>query len=230
MGLGGDLVYSREFGLLEGAMKWASAASESSSLEEALDSCVESVRGGLGSEPVDLAVVFASPHHEEGYERIPGMVAKRLGAKHLIGCSAGGVIGGGHEIEQRAGFSLTAASLPGVSIKPFHLANESLPDLDASPGEWETMVGDESGRYAAVSSHHRPVYDSERQPAAGAGLRLPVQREGGRDGEWRAASGGERADAGREGAPLRRGGVGVSRGTWSSTPSWRRDAVPSGSR
>ncbi len=122
-------------------MKWASAASESSSVDEALDSCVESIRGELGSEAVDLAVVFASPHHGESYERIPGLVAKRLGAKHLIGCSAGGVIGGGQEIEQRAGFSVTAASLPGVSVTPFHVSNEDLPDLDASPSAWETLVG-----------------------------------------------------------------------------------------
>ena len=122
-------------------MKWTSAASDNSSLEEALDRCVATVKEDIGQDSVDLAVVFASPHHGEGYERIPGLVAKRLGAKHLIGCSAGGVIGGGHEIEQRAGLSLTAASLPGVSITPFHVVNESLPDLDASPGAWETLVG-----------------------------------------------------------------------------------------
>ena len=39
------------------------------------------------------------------------------------------------------GFSLTAASLPNVSIKPFHVQNEELPDLDASPSAWESMVG-----------------------------------------------------------------------------------------
>ena len=128
-------------------MKWSSASSDNSSLEEALDRCVASVREGLESETVDLAVVFASPHHREAYERIPGMVAKRLGAKYLIGCSAGGVIGGGHEIEQRAGFSLTAASLPGVSVTPFHVDNESLPDLDASPSAWESLVGTTPDEY-----------------------------------------------------------------------------------
>ena len=122
-------------------MKWASAASKDSSLEDAMDHCAALVQRDLQSESVDLAVVFASPHHAEAYERIPGMVAKRLGARHLIGCSAGGVIGGGHEIEQRPGFSLTAATLPGVSITPFHVANESMPDLDASPTAWETLVG-----------------------------------------------------------------------------------------
>lgn len=135
------MVYSLEFGLLEGAMKWSSAVSESSSIEEALDQCVESVRADLGPEAVDLAVVFASPHFGESYDQIPGMVERRLSPKHLIGCSAGGVIGGGHEVEQRAGFSLTVASMPGVSVTPFHVSNEDLPDLDASPSAWESMVG-----------------------------------------------------------------------------------------
>ena len=71
-GLKGDLVYSRKYALLEGAMKWSSAVSDSSSMEEALDQCAESIREELGSESVDLAVVFASPHHGESYERIPG--------------------------------------------------------------------------------------------------------------------------------------------------------------
>ena len=128
-------------------MKWSSASSDNSSMEEALDRCVASVREDLGSETVDLAVVFASPHHREAYERISEMVTERLSPKHIIGCSAGGVIGGGREIEQRAGFSLTAALLPRVSVTPFHVENESLPDLDASPSAWESLVGTTPDEY-----------------------------------------------------------------------------------
>jgi small ligand-binding sensory domain FIST len=46
----------------------------------------------------------------------------------LIGCSAGGVIGGGTEIEQQAGVSLTAAVLPQVQLTPFHLTTDAVPD------------------------------------------------------------------------------------------------------
>ena len=122
-------------------MKWSSFASENPSLGEALDECAARVKGELGSDPVDLAVIFVSPHYRDGYDRIPQMIAEGLAPKRLIGCSAGGVIGGGHEIEQRAGISLTAAVLPDVDLLPFHLENESLPDLDASPGSWERIVG-----------------------------------------------------------------------------------------
>ena len=122
-------------------MKWSSFASEKPSLEEALSECVAKVKGELGSETVDLAVVFASPHYRDGYDQIPQLIAEGLAPKRLIGCSAGGVIGGGHEIEQRAGVSLTAAVMPNVEAIPFHLENDSLPDLDASPGSWESIVG-----------------------------------------------------------------------------------------
>ena len=122
-------------------MKWSSFASEKPSLEEALGECAAKVKGELGSDTVDLAVVFVSPHYRDGYDQIPQLIAEGLAPKRLIGCSAGGVIGGGHEIEQRAGVSLTAAVMPNVEAIPFHLENDSLPDLDASPGSWESIIG-----------------------------------------------------------------------------------------
>ena len=121
-------------------MKWASAVSDLDSLEAALDQCVGVVQEGLGSEAPDLAVVFASPHHAQDYERLPQLIRERVGAKHVIGCSAGGVIGGGQEIERRPGFSLTVARLPDVEINPFHVDNDGMPDLDAGPDSWEELV------------------------------------------------------------------------------------------
>jgi small ligand-binding sensory domain FIST len=59
----------------------------------------------------------------------------------LIGCTAGGVIGGGREIEQRPGLSLTAASLPGVAITPLAIEGSYLPDLDAGPRAWHDTLG-----------------------------------------------------------------------------------------
>ncbi len=122
-------------------MKWASAVSESGSLEQAIGECAAEVKTRLGAAP-DLAVVFASPHHAGGYDRIPQLALEQIAPGCLIGSSAGGVIGGGREVEQRPGFSLTAALLPGVDITPFHVENESLPDLDAAPGAWRLMVGE----------------------------------------------------------------------------------------
>ena len=121
-------------------MKWASAVSESHTLQGAVEETVSQVLSDLGSGSPDLAFIFVSAHHSEQFARVPELVLERLGARMLLGCSAGGVIGGGHEVELRPGFSLTAAHLPEVELVPFHLEDNDLPDMDASPRAWEEVV------------------------------------------------------------------------------------------
>ena len=121
-------------------MKWASVASDRESLVEAVEECVSSIRRDLGDTQPDLAVIFVSPHFANQYERIPPVIRDKLGPTLLFGCSAGGVIGGGHEIERRPGFSLTVAQLPDVKLRTFHLQSGDLPDLDSGPDEWEKTL------------------------------------------------------------------------------------------
>ena len=122
-------------------MKWTSALSEKLVLDDAIAECGVAIKNSIGDETLDLAVAFISPHYEESYERVADLMAQTLGAKHVFGCSGGGVIGNGLEVEQRAGISITAAVLPNVDIKPFHLEVNGLPDLDASPDKWEDLIG-----------------------------------------------------------------------------------------
>ena len=122
-------------------MKWTSALSENPSLEDAITECGVAIKTSIGEEPLDLAVAFVSPHYEESYDQVADLMAKTLGAKHVLGCSGGGVIGNGQEVEQRAGLSITAAVLPNVDIKPFHLQVDRLPDMDAGPDNWEDLIG-----------------------------------------------------------------------------------------
>ena len=122
-------------------MKWASAVSERPDLEEAMEEAVAEVRAELGDSQPDLAAVFVSPHHAQGYARIGSLVSEALGPRVLLGCSGGGVIGGGQEVEFRPGLSLTAAALPAVEILPFHVEEGALPDPDAPPEAWEGLVG-----------------------------------------------------------------------------------------
>ena len=121
-------------------MKWSSAVSDQKTLKKAVDECVNSIRQDLGGATPDLAATFISSHFAEQYEEVPAMLQQKLGAKVLIGCSAGGVIGGGREIEQRPGFSLTAAILPDVELFPIRLEEDDLPDMDAGPDAWEEAV------------------------------------------------------------------------------------------
>ena len=121
-------------------MKWASAISEQPTLENAIAECAACIKSQLGESP-DLAVTFVSPHYEAEYEQVVELINKELGAAHVFGCSGGGIIGNGLEVEQRAGLSITAASLPDVEIKAFHLQGDKLPDLDSGPDAWEELLG-----------------------------------------------------------------------------------------
>lgn len=122
-------------------MQWTSAVSPEPDLDRALDALERELKPALGASPVDLAVVFVSPHHQEAYGHIPALVNERFGPRTLIGCSAAGVIGGGRELEQQPALSLSLASLPGVEIHPFHLNYGSLPDPDAGPQQWVELLG-----------------------------------------------------------------------------------------
>ena len=121
-------------------MKWASAVSAQQNLEGAIEECVSSVRGELGDVTPDLVVAFTSGHFAARYEEVPTMLKERLGPAMLFGCSAGGVIGGGRELEQSHGFSLTVAHLPDVDLIPLRLEGDELPDLDAGPDAWEESL------------------------------------------------------------------------------------------
>src|SRR5262249_6946353 len=122
-------------------MRWSSAVSTASPLEAAVREAVAAVQRELGGATADLAVVFVSEQHQREYERLPALVRTTLAPRALIGCSAGGVIGGGREVERQAGVSLTAAVLPDVVLSPFHLEGESLPARDADVHAWEAAVG-----------------------------------------------------------------------------------------
>ena len=122
-------------------MKWASAVSDDDSLERALRRVASVVRAGLEGCRPDLVVAFVSAHHAAHFERVPRLLAEELPGGLLLGCSAGGVIGGGREIEQRPGVSLSAAFLPGVTITPLRLDNDALPSPHASAAAWARLLG-----------------------------------------------------------------------------------------
>jgi small ligand-binding sensory domain FIST len=122
-------------------MRWSSALSQDPGTPQAVAEAVAALRRGLGGERADLVVAFVSPHHRAAAERIPGLVAAELPGALLVGCTGGGVIGAGHEVEERAAVSLTAAALPGVEMVPFHLDTTDLPAASAPPPAWHAAIG-----------------------------------------------------------------------------------------
>ncbi|HVO33301.1 MAG TPA: FIST N-terminal domain-containing protein [Elusimicrobiota bacterium] len=121
-------------------MKWISSLSTASTLPQALTETIRAVKESLGRSP-DLCLVFASSEFLAGYETIVPRLQAELGPRVILGCSGGGVLGEGREVEHRPALTLTAAILPGVTLTPFRLADSSLPGLDVSPREWHSLVG-----------------------------------------------------------------------------------------
>jgi small ligand-binding sensory domain FIST len=122
-------------------VKWATAISSKTLFEDALLECVQDVREALGPGPITLALAFVTPHFAEFYERLHEVLMRSLGPETLLGCSAGGVIGGGEEIEHSPAVTVTAARLPDIKVHPLHLEDDALPDLDDPPDSWERLVG-----------------------------------------------------------------------------------------
>jgi len=108
-------------------MRWASASSEESDPAEAADAVAAAVRESLGGAEPDLAFLFCSEAHGPSFDRLAWRLRDLLSGALLVGCTARSVIGGGHEIEGRAGLSLTAARLPGVLLAPIRVAGDGFP-------------------------------------------------------------------------------------------------------
>lgn len=121
-------------------MKWATAISRSTSVETAVLEGAERIMRELGPGPVSLALAFVTPHFAGYYLRLHELVGRYLGPQTFIGCSGGGVIGGGEEVERAPAITLIAARLPDVRVTPFHVGG-ALPDLDGPPEAWERLVG-----------------------------------------------------------------------------------------
>src|SRR5207253_134526 len=70
-------------------------------------------RAGLERSHADLAVVFTAGIHLADPERTLDGVREALEPDVLIGCGAGGVLAGSHEVESGTGIAVWAAALDG---------------------------------------------------------------------------------------------------------------------
>jgi small ligand-binding sensory domain FIST len=130
-------------------MKWTSALSRASTLEAAVGE-VAKVLKKAHPKGVDLAVVFVSPQHALSYQRLPALLHEALSIGELIGCSGGGIVGGGHEVENGPALSVTVASLPEVGVRGFALDAEAIQALAARPTSWRELL--------ELEPEHEPMF------------------------------------------------------------------------
>ncbi len=130
-------------------MQWASTVAAAAYLEDALEEALESLAEDLRGAAPHLLVAFTHGDYADHLSRLIRGVYERYPETTLIGCSAGGVIGGGIEIEDQPALSLTAAVLPGVEVQPFH--------LDGTPEAWRERIGVSNERAPAFLLFPDPV-------------------------------------------------------------------------
>jgi small ligand-binding sensory domain FIST len=74
----------------------------------------------LGDAGADLAFLFLSAEHLAEADEALEAVERQLGAAHLLGCVAEGVVGRERELEGGPGAAVWASALPGGRIETFH--------------------------------------------------------------------------------------------------------------
>ena len=123
-------------------MQWGSSLSRRRETDAALDECVRALGAQLDDPAAsDLVAVFASPGYDRPTPPLAAAVGDRFPRATVIGCSGAGVIGSGHEEEERPALSVTAGSLPGAHVAGFHLRAADLPSPDDPPDAWSALLG-----------------------------------------------------------------------------------------
>jgi small ligand-binding sensory domain FIST len=121
-------------------MRWASAIDTDTSLSLAVERAAEKIFMGLDRHEPDLLIAFVSRHHAARFDAVSELLHREFENAFLFGCCASAVIGGGREIEDQPGISLTAAILPGVKFRGLHLDAAQVPPVYAATRIWEDTV------------------------------------------------------------------------------------------
>jgi small ligand-binding sensory domain FIST len=96
---------------------------------------------GLGGAEADLVLVFASGAHLADPETTLAAVHAELAPAALVGCGAGGVLGGGRELEGGTGVAVWAAALQGGEARAFHATVDRQDDIGVLDGMPEIGSG-----------------------------------------------------------------------------------------
>src|SRR5688500_487218 len=136
----------------------------------AFDEAAAAARDGLNGASCDLCLVFAGAPHLGQAEQILAVVHGHLTPRALLGCGAGGVVGGGREIEEGAGAVVWALSAPDATVEPLALTTApvddgialgGLPEDPADYGEAMLVLADPN----SFSADALLIHMNEARPA-----------------------------------------------------------------
>lgn len=117
---------------------FSSVSATGNDMDEVLeDLCLRAVEALPGEGPPDLAFLFVTPDYGAAVSEAGAAVRDAVEARHLMGCTGGGVIGAEAEREGGHSAALLLARLPGSKIRPFHVTQQDL----AAMGSLEDLEG-----------------------------------------------------------------------------------------
>ncbi len=119
-------------------MRANSALSRNENWEEALGHVLDQALGSQ-SGSVDLALLFASAHHQAHYEELVARAYRESGASVLVGCSGQGIIGVEQEVEGSPAISLLTLSVPQATFTPVRVTQQTLAAAHSAEA-WHTEV------------------------------------------------------------------------------------------
>lgn len=123
-------------------MKWASALSNKPHTLEALAEALDALEAELAGVGADLVVAFVSTEHNAWLEEASQRIADRFPTACRVGCTGGGVIGAGQEVEDGPALALVAARLPGVALSVVHVDEHELPSQADAKAFWQDRLGE----------------------------------------------------------------------------------------
>jgi small ligand-binding sensory domain FIST len=98
---------------------FASSLSTNPDSDSAIDEVVSGMLGGLAGRTPDLALVFVSHDHGTAIESLGPRIAKKTGARVVLGCTGEGIVGASREVERGAAISLFGGVLPATEVRSF---------------------------------------------------------------------------------------------------------------
>ena len=123
-------------------MQWATALSTATDIEQALSQAIASLEAQLGGTTPDVVIAFGSGSYGDALPELPRGIRARWPQARVLGGSAGGVLAQGREVEQEPGISVTAAVLPGVQLRAFHLQENNR--IGPEQPAWIELLGVEA--------------------------------------------------------------------------------------
>ncbi len=121
-------------------MKFFSTLSKGNDLEQAFEEAASEIHSGLDDRSPHILMLFVGGYPFDKIRRLPPLLTRHFPSSLVLGCTAGGVIGAGRELEHQPALSVTGAILPEVQFSPFHLETEDLQALEKNPERLDDLL------------------------------------------------------------------------------------------